>query len=135
MEMRFLLDTDIFIFIRQRKPSDLAERFGRLRSGEAAISVITYGELLYGAAKSVRSAEAFARLTALTDLLPILPVPKGAAEAYGEIRAGLESRGEMIGNNDLWIAAHAIEAGLTLVTNNESEFRRVRGLKVENWAA
>lgn len=135
MEMRFLLDTDIFIFIRQKKPSDVAERFNRLHPGEAAISVITYGELLYGAAKSARSADAFARLTALTDLLPILPVPKGAAEAYGKIRAELESKGEMIGNNDLWIAAHALESGLTLVTNNEDEFRRVRGLKVQNWAA
>jgi tRNA(fMet)-specific endonuclease VapC len=134
MEMRYLLDTDIFIFIRQRKPLDVAERFDRLHPGEAAISVITYGELLYGAAKSERSADAFARLAAVTDLLPILPVPKGAGEVYGKIRAELESKGEMIGNNDLWIAAHAVESGLTLVTNNQGEFRRVRGLKVQNWA-
>jgi len=134
MEMRYLLDTDIFIFIRQRKPLDVAERFDRLHPGEAAISVITYGELLYGAAKSGRSADAFARLAAVTDLLPILPVPKGAGEVYGKIRAELESKGEMIGNNDLWIAAHAVESGLTLVTNNQGEFRRVRGLKVQNWA-
>jgi tRNA(fMet)-specific endonuclease VapC len=135
METRFLLDTDIFIFIRQKKPTEVADRFSRLHPGEAAISVITYGELLYGATKSRRSAEAFARLTAVTDLLPILALPKGAAEAYGEIRAELESRGEMIGNNDLWIAAHAMESSLTLVTNNEKEFRRVRALKVQNWAA
>jgi tRNA(fMet)-specific endonuclease VapC len=134
MEMRYLLDTDIFIFIRQRKPSDVAERFDRLHPGEAAISVITYGELLYGAAKSARSSDAFARLAALTDLLPILPVPTGAGEVYGKIRAELESKGEVIGNTDLWIAAHAVESGLTLVTNNEGEFRRVRGLKVQNWA-
>jgi tRNA(fMet)-specific endonuclease VapC len=57
-----------------------------------------------------------------------------AAEAYGRIRADLAIRGEMIGNNDLWIAAHALAAELTLVTNNEREFRRVRGLKVQNWA-
>ena len=57
-----------------------------------------------------------------------------AAEAYGTIRAELESKGEMIGNNDLWIAAHAVAAGLTLVTNNEREFRRVRRLKMQNWA-
>ena len=63
--------------------------------------------------------EALARLSALVDLLPVLPLVKGAAHAYSEIRAELESNGEMIGNNDLWIAAHAVAAGLTLVTNNE----------------
>ena len=62
------------------------------------------------------------------------PLPGTAAEAYGTIRAQLESKGETIGNNDLWIAAHAIAVGLTLVTNDEGEFRRVRGLKIQNWA-
>jgi tRNA(fMet)-specific endonuclease VapC len=61
-------------------------------------------------------------------------LPETAAEAYGTIRAQLESKGETIGNNDLWIAAHTIAVGLTLVTNNEREFRRVRGLKIQNWA-
>jgi len=134
METRFLLDTDIFIYIRQKRPEEVSRRFSRLHPGEAAISVITYGELLYGAVKSVRRADALARLSALIDLLPILPVEKDAAHAYSEIRAELESNGEMIGNNDLWIAAHALASGLTLVTNNEKEFRRVRGLKVQNWA-
>ena len=68
------------------------------------------------------------------DLLPALSLPETAAEAYGTIRAELEAKGEMIGNNDLWIAAHALASKLTLVTNNEREFRRVRGLKVQNWA-
>ena len=135
MEMRFLLDTDIFIFIRQKRPENVFQRFRSLQPGEAAISIITYGELFYAAAKSVRRTEAFARLSAITELLAILPLPKSAGESYGEIRAELESSGEMIGNNDLWIAAHALASGLTLVTNNEKEFRRVRGLKVQNWAA
>jgi tRNA(fMet)-specific endonuclease VapC len=135
MEVRFLLDTDIFIYIRQKKSEEVSQRFRKLHPGEAAISVITYGELLYGAAKSVRHADALARLSALVDLLPVLPLAEGAARAYGEIRAELESNGEMIGNNDLWIAAHALASGLILVTNNEREFRRVRGLKVQNWAA
>jgi tRNA(fMet)-specific endonuclease VapC len=134
MEMRFLLDTDIFIYIRQKRPEEVSQRFGKLHPGEAAISIITYGELLYGAAKSLRRADALARLSALIDLLPVLPLERGAGQAYSEIRAGLESNGEMIGNNDLWIAAHALASGLTLVTNNEKEFRRVRGLKVQNWA-
>jgi tRNA(fMet)-specific endonuclease VapC len=135
MEPRFLLDTDIFIYIRQKRPEEVSRRFSKLHPGEAAISVITYGELLCGAAKSVRRADALARLSALIDLLPILPLEEDAAHAYSEIRAELKSNGEMIGNNDLWIAAHALAARLTLVTNNEKEFRRVRGLKVQNWAA
>ena len=69
----------------------------------------------------------------LVNLLP-LSLPETAGETYGMIRAQLESKGEMIGNNDLWIAAHALAARLTLVTNNEREFRRVRGLKIQNWA-
>jgi predicted nucleic acid-binding protein len=68
-------------------------------------------------------------------LLPVVPLPGEAATAYGEIRAALEARGEMIGGNDLWIAAHAKSAGLTLVTNNEREFKRVPGLKLQNWTS
>src|ERR1700691_5607433 len=134
MDPRYLLDTNICIYIRQRKPDEVLRRFRRLRPGEAALSVITYGELLYGAAKSTQRAAALERLRDLVRLLPALALPESAAETYGAIRAGLESNGEMIGNNDLWIAAHAVAAGLTLVTNNEKEFRRVRGLKVQNWA-
>ena len=73
-------------------------------------------------------------LRELEMLIPALPLPEGAAASYGKIRAALESKGEMIGNNDLWIAAHALAADLILVTN-ENEFRRVRGLKIQNWAS
>ena len=90
--------------------------------------------MLYGAARSEQRVAALERLRELVHLLPALALPESAAEAYGSTRAELESKGEMIGNNDLWIAAHAVAAGLTLVTNNESEFRRVRGLKIQNWA-
>jgi tRNA(fMet)-specific endonuclease VapC len=110
-------------------------RFRQLRPGEAALSVITYGELLYGAAKSEQRLMALQRLRELVEFLPALPLPETAAPAYGEIRSELESKGEVIGNNDLWIAAHALAAGLTLVTNNEREFRRVRGLKIQNWTS
>jgi tRNA(fMet)-specific endonuclease VapC len=135
MEARYLLDTNICIYVRQRRPEEVLRRFRRLRPGEAALSVITYGELIYGAAKSVQRAAALEQLRELIYLLPALPLPESAAESYGMLRADLESKGDMIGNNDLWIAAHALAAGLTLVTNNEKEFRRVRGLKVQNWAA
>ncbi len=135
MEARYLLDTNICIYIRQKRPEEILRRFRKLRPGEAVLSVITYGELLYGAAKSTQRVAALERLRELVNLLPALPLPETAAEAYGSIRAELEWKGEMIGNNDLWIAAHAVTAGLILVTNNESEFRRVRGLKIQNWAA
>jgi tRNA(fMet)-specific endonuclease VapC len=134
MEPRYLLDTNICIYIRQERPDPVLRRFRKLRPGEAALSVITYGELIYGAAKSAFHVAALERLRELVQLLPALPLPESAAEAYGTIRAELQSKGQMIGNNDLWIAAHAIGAGLILVTNNEREFRRVRGLKLQNWA-
>ena len=135
MEARYLLDTNICIYIRRDKPQAVLQKFQTLRPGEAALSVITFGELLFGAAKSKQSEAAFERLAALAVVLPVLALPAGAAESYGAIRAELERKGQMIGNNDLWIAAHAKAEGLTLVTNNEREFRKVPGLKVQNWAA
>jgi tRNA(fMet)-specific endonuclease VapC len=134
MDTRYLLDTNICIYIRQKRPEEVLRRFRKLRPGEAGLSVITYGELLYGAAKSKQRDLALERLHELIALMPALALPEEAAEAYGTIRAKLESTGEMIGNNDLWIAAHAMAVGLTLVTNNEREFRRVHGLKIQNWA-
>jgi tRNA(fMet)-specific endonuclease VapC len=135
MEPRYLLDTNICIYIRKRRPEEVLRRFRKLRAGEAALSVITYGELVYGAVKSEQRLMAMEQLRELLTLLPALALPETAAEAYGKIRAELESKGEMIGNNDLWIAAHAVAAGLILVTNNERGFRRVREVKVQNWAA
>ena len=109
--------------------------FEKIRPGEAAVSVITYGELLYGANKSVDREASLETLREFFRLVPALPLPESAADVYGFIRADLEARGEVISPNDFWIAAHAIASGLTLVTNNEKEFRRVRGLKIQNWAA
>jgi tRNA(fMet)-specific endonuclease VapC len=134
MEARFLLDTNICIYIRRRKPEEVLRRFRTLKQGEAVLSVITFGELMYGAEKSAQRAAALELLRELARVLPVMSLPDTAAEAYGTIRAELERKGQMIGNNDLWIAAHAKAAALTLVTNNEREFRRVRGLRVENWA-
>src|ERR1700722_7956178 len=133
MDTRYLLDASFVIYIRQNRPEAVFRRFSRLRAGEAAISVIAYGELLCGAMKSSLRASALERLCELSRSLPALALPESAAETYGAIRAELGSKGQMIGNNDLWIAAHALASGLTLVTNNEKEFRRVRGLKIQNW--
>jgi len=134
-DLRYLLDTNICIYIRKKKPERVSQRFHKVGFGEAAISVITYGELLYGANKSAQRPRSLATVEEFVRIVPPLPLPENAGEAYGFIRAELESRGEMVGPNDLWIAAHALASGLTLVTNDEKEFRRVRGLKIQNWAA
>jgi tRNA(fMet)-specific endonuclease VapC len=133
MAPRYLLDTDTCIYLRQERPENVLRRFAKLSVGEAVISVVTYGELFYGVEKNTQSSVAFDRLAELTTLLPVLPLTLDTAKAYGSIRADLERSGRLIGSNDLWIAAHARAEGLTLVTNNEKEFRRVRGLKLQNW--
>ncbi|WP_395678011.1 type II toxin-antitoxin system VapC family toxin [Inquilinus sp.] len=133
MAARYLLDTNICIDIRRRRPQEVLARFEKLKPGEAVLSVITYGELLYGVEKSQARTKAMEALRELMTYLPILPLSPDVGEAYGAIRADLEARGEVIGNNDLWIAAHAKAAKLTLVTNNEREFRRIGGLKFQNW--
>lgn len=135
MIARYLLDTNICIYIKKQRPPAVLARFEKLKAGEAVLSTITYGELLDGAAKSQRREQALKVLQELTSLLPVLALPAEVAEHYGQIRAALEARGEVIGGNDLWIAAHAKAAGLIVVTNKEREFKRVKGLKVENWVA
>ena len=134
MNPRFLLDTNICIYIRRRRPPEILQRFLRLQIGEAAISVITFGELIYGAEKSEQREAAMRQLEELAGLLPVLPLPGDAGRSYGALRAELEVDGRVIGNNDLLIAAHAKAAKLILVTNNEREFQRVSGLEIQNWA-
>jgi tRNA(fMet)-specific endonuclease VapC len=134
MNPTFLLDTNICIYIRRRRPPQILRRFLHLKVGEAAISVITYGELIYGAEKSEQREAARRQLEELASLLPVLPLPVDAGRSYGALRAELEAGGRIIGNNDLWIAAHAKAAKLILVTNNEREFKRVSGLEIQNWA-
>lgn len=133
MTPRFLLDTNTIIYIRRNRPPEVRRQFEKLGSGEAAISIITYGELVYGVEKSMARTRSFAEMDELAASLPVLSLPKEAGRTYGVIRRELEARGEIIGANDLWIAAHAKALDLVLVTNNEREFRRVHGLKIENW--
>jgi tRNA(fMet)-specific endonuclease VapC len=133
MVARYLLDTNTCIYIHRRKPPEVLARFRRLRAGEAAVSVITYGELLFGAEKSVMRARVRQIIEEFTSIVQVLPLSAEIARTYGVIRAALSARGETIGANDLWIAAHARALDLTLVTNNEREFKRVAGLKIQNW--
>ena len=135
MSLRFLIDTDILIYLRQRRSLQVVARFRAVQAGDAAMSVITHGELLYGAERSQERERSLKSVSDLTSLVPVLALPEDTGIEYGRIRAELEGRGIPIGNNDLWIAAHARVAGLILVTNNEKEFRRISGLKIENWAS
>ena len=134
MGARYLLDTNICIYLRQNRPPEVTARFRQMQHGDAVVSVITYGELLYGAERSQQRTRALESVTRLVSLLPVLPMPGEAAATYGEILAALEMQGPLIGGNDLWIAAHAKSSGLILVTNNEREFKRIPGLKLQNWA-
>ena len=133
MATRFLLDTNICIYIQRQKPEKVLARFKKLKPGDAAISVITWGELMYGAAKSIKRKKALQLLEEFKSFIPVLPMPEQAGNTYANIRASLESKETPIGNSDLWIAAHAKAAALTIITNNEREFKRVVGLKVRNW--
>jgi tRNA(fMet)-specific endonuclease VapC len=131
--LTYMLDTDICIYIIKRKPKSVLSRLAKLKQGQVAMSVITFAELVNGAKKSKYVKANMARLNALSEVIDLRPFDKQAALAYGSVRSSLEKKGEIIGGNDLLIAAHALSLNWTLVTNNEKEFRRVKGLKVENW--
>ena len=98
------------------------------------MSLITFGELRFGAEKSTRRDETFATLVRLNELIPVIEPATEVGETYGMLRARIERAGTPIGNNDLWIAAHALSLGVTLVSNNTREFERVPDLMLENWA-
>jgi len=135
MAARYLLDSDICVHALSGRNPKVVRALDRRLPGQVAVSVIALGELLTGAEKSSDPPAAKQRIAALTSVADVLPLPPEAAEHYGTIRSELERAGAPIGPNDLWIAAHAKAEQLTLVTNNEREFKRVKGLKVVNWAA
>ncbi len=131
--MRYLLDTNICIYIVRHHPSEVAGRFERLHPGDVGMSTITYGELLLGAEKSQYPGQVRERLQRFVNLVPVLTLPDKSPHHYARIRAKLERAGTPIGANDLWIAAHALASNLTLVSNNLREFGRIEELKTENW--
>jgi tRNA(fMet)-specific endonuclease VapC len=134
MKRRYMLDTNICIYIAKQQPPEVKARFEGLKPGQLVLSAITYGELYYGACKSSQRAKALAQLEELVQDIPVENLDAKVARAYGKIRAALEENGRVIGNNDLWIGAHALALEVTLATNNEREFNRIAGLSVENWA-
>jgi tRNA(fMet)-specific endonuclease VapC len=133
MGLTHLLDTNICVaVIRQRSPRILA-KLQRMAPGSVGISIITVSELQCGAAKSLNPQRNHAALEQFLLPLEILDYNSAAASHYGEVRARLEKAGTPIGPLDTLIAAHAKSLNVTLVTNNLAEFRRVAGLKVEDW--
>ena len=133
--MKYMLDTNICIYLIKRRPAEVVRRFLAQGPAELCISAVSYAELMHGVEKSQAPQKNRLALSLLLSPLAILPFDSRAAEEYGRIRAALERRGAPIGPMDLLIAAHARAAGLTVVTNNTREFDRVDGLTVENWAA
>jgi tRNA(fMet)-specific endonuclease VapC len=132
--LKYLLDTNIVIYVIKRRPIEVMGVFND-NAGRMAISTITLSELFHGAEKSKNVAQNLAVVEEFASLLEVLPYTAKASQHYGAIRNALEKTGRPIGLNDLHIAAHARSEGLTLVTNNLGEFERVPGLLTENWVA
>ena len=132
--MRYLLDTNILIAMSKERPG-LAARLGSYLSSDILLSTVVLAELEFGIAKSTRQKGNREVFDALTQGFPIVPFDAAAAHQYGLLRASLEKRGQLIGPNDLMIAAQALALGVVLVTDNVDEFSRVQGLVIENWLA
>lgn len=130
--MKYLLDTNICIYLINERPKKVLTHFKRHSLGDIGISSITASELAFGVAKSGSSKNS-AALEAFLLPLNVVDYDAGAAMIYGDIRATLEKQGKTIGPLDMLIAASALSRQLILVTNNEKEFRRISKLKVENW--
>ena len=131
--MKYMLDTNICIYIIKRKPVDVLARFKQTDISQISISSITLSELFYGVSKSSKPAQNQIALAQFVAPFEILPFGDEAAQYYGDLRANLEKKGRTIGSLDMLIAAHALSNACTLVTNNESEFRRIKNLKIDNW--
>lgn len=130
--LKYMLDTNICIYVIKRKPLEAMEAFN-LHVGQLCISSITLAELLHGASKSAKSEHNLRVVEDFVSRLDVLDYGDKAASHYGDVRADLERKGTPIGVNDLHIAGHARSEALIIVTNNEKEFVRVDGLRVENW--
>ena len=132
MLIKYMLDTNIVIYVIKRRPVEVLDIFNR-HVGQMCISSITLAELLHGAEKSARIEHNLAVVEDFVSRLSVMKYDTKAASQYGDIRATLERKGTSIGVNDLHIAGHARSQALTLVTNNIAEFERVEGLRLANW--
>lgn len=131
--MRYMLDTNICIYLIKHKPLQVFEKLQEHNPDEICISAVTYAELVHGVEKSKAVERNRLALTILLSNIEILDFDMKAAEEYGRIRADLEKKGTPIDPLDMMIAGHAKSLGYTVVTNNVGEFKRVEGLQYENW--
>ena len=132
--LKYLLDTNIVIYVLKRRPREVLEIFNT-NASRMAISSITLSELIYGAEKSHNVDKNLEAIEEFISHLDVLSYDAKASQHYGQIKAALEKKGEIIGENDIHISAHAISQGLILVTNNLREFNRVPNLALENWVS
>jgi tRNA(fMet)-specific endonuclease VapC len=130
---RYLLDTNVWIYIMRNRPPEVRERFAALLPASVVLSPVVLGELHVGWRKSARAQANRALLQRFTEGATLEPVDADVASTYGEIRAELEQLGTPIGQNDLWIAAQSCAKDFVLVTHNAGEFARVRSLRIEDW--
>ena len=130
----YLIDTDIIIYSFKGN-SVVKENLSNHRMDPMAISVITYGEMIYGARKSRHVERNLATARRVAEIYPILPVAQSVIEPFAEIKAELQATGTPLDDMDLLIAATAMSHNLTLVTNNENRFSRIPGVSLVNWAA
>jgi tRNA(fMet)-specific endonuclease VapC len=133
--MKFLLDTNICIYIIKQKPLKVLQKFNAYQIGDIGISSITVAELEFGVQKSQFPSKNQQALAQFLLPLQIADFDNAAAVIYGDIRATLEKKGTPIGSLDTLIAAHALSLQVTLITNNVREFSRVANLKLENWVS
>lgn len=131
--LRYMLDTDVCSYVMKRSHDPLLQRLQKVPVSDVCVSVVTKSELLYGVEVFPRRQQDEAALNALLNYVEVLDFPDTASSHYAQIRAQLKKSGNMIGANDLFIAAHARSLGLTLVTHNSQEFRRVHRLTIEDW--
>ena len=132
--MKYMLDTNICIYIIKKQPEKVISHLQEFSLSEVCVSSITLSELEYGVEKSEQRDRNKIALANFIAPIEVITYDDLAAAQYGIIRSSLEKNGMPIGALDMLIAAHALSQGLILVTNNEREFKRVPGLKIENWA-
>lgn len=132
MSRRYLLDTNVLSHLIRDPRGSVAQRLASVDGSQVFTSVVVASELRFGVYKKGSSVLA-ERVDRLLEHIEVAPLDSGVDRLYAEIRDALESSGRMIGANDLFVAAHALEQGATLVTDNVAEFQRVSGLEVENW--
>ena len=131
--MRYMLDTNICIYLSKHRPASVVERFRELELGQVCISSIVYAELRFGCEGSAQREASLDALTTLLGPVDICDFDAAAAESFGRVRQNLKARGQPIGPLGTMIAGHALSLGCVLATNNCAEFKRVEGLAVENW--